>query len=194
LPLAIFSQVPTGGGVRCRAAGGSRGSRRIRGLSASGPPLAALDPARCGSGGHSARWIGHALAASGLSDQVMSHMKPYTLAAITPVPAAQLRAVIGRAGVALNDDRIRVTYAANCTIEQRTAAHLVVQSRHGIVTVFLLMPRVGGDAARSFRDNGWIGRIEPFGTGSIALIALQTSALEEVSARLRVVVVSVDGP
>jgi Protein of unknown function (DUF3379) len=126
----------------------------------------------------------HLLRAPDVSDQAMSHLQPYTLAAVEPVPAAKLREVLGHAGALIADADIKVTYAANCTIARKTAAHLVIPSAHGLVTVFL-MPRVSIEAPKRFADGRWVGRIEPFGAGSVALIALQSAALDDADARIR---------
>jgi hypothetical protein len=189
----------------CRAAADAATAfeRQLQAAFDAAEPLHLTEPAiptiACGSRKRQRRWIlsgsvaatlllaafsAYLLRTPDVSDQAMSHLQPYTLAAVESVPAAKLREVLGHAGATVADADIRVTYAANCTIERKTAAHLVIPSIHGLVTVFL-MPRVSIDRPKRFADDRWVGRIEPFGAGSVALIALQQAALDDADARIR---------
>jgi hypothetical protein len=119
-----------------------------------------------------------------LRSEVMPHLKPYTLASIDLVGRDRLRSVLRSAGVTLVDDTIPAIYASNCAIRKSTAAHLVVKSDDGPVSVFL-MPRVKVGDVEHFHDGTWTGRIEPFGQGSIALIALKVEGIEAADKMLR---------
>jgi hypothetical protein len=119
-----------------------------------------------------------------LQSQVMPHLKPYTLASFDIVATDLLRSVLRNAGARLVNDLIPVTYAANCSIKSRTAAHIVVRTDSGPISVFL-MPKVEVEGVEQLRDGPWTCRIAPFGQGSIALIGIKPEGIDAADKAVR---------
>jgi predicted dienelactone hydrolase len=131
--------------------------------------------------------IGTQMPFAELPSEVMIHLKPYTLASLDQVADERLRGVLENAGARLVAAPEAITYASNCAIRRRTAAHLVLRQEGLPVSVFL-MPQVEVDAVEEFFDGPWSGRIEPFGNGGVALIALEARLLDGASGALRRIV------
>ena len=80
-----------------------------------------------------------------------------------------------------------VNYLAPCTVDGKTAMHLVVQTADGPVTV-LVMPKVANDGASEVRINSALVRISPLSRvqnslGAIAFVAESSVSVDAVEAR-----------
>ena len=80
-----------------------------------------------------------------------------------------------------------VNYLSPCTVDGKTAMHLVVQTDAGPVTV-LVMPNVANDGASEVRINSALIRISPLSKaqnslGAIVLLAESSVSVDAVEAR-----------
>ncbi len=80
-----------------------------------------------------------------------------------------------------------VNYLSPCTVDGKTAMHLVVQTDSGPVTV-LVMPNVANDGASEIRINSALIRISPLSKipkskGAIVLVAESSVSVDAVEAR-----------
>lgn len=119
-----------------------------------------------------------------LPSQLTPYLKSNTLANVDPVSPALLRNVLHHAGASLVDPDIPVTYAANCTIKGRIAAHLVVRMPDGLVSVFL-MPEFPIEDIEYHQEGPWTVRIEPLSHGSIAFFGLKPDGVDAASGAVR---------
>ncbi len=80
-----------------------------------------------------------------------------------------------------------VNYLSPCTMDGKTAMHLVVQTAHGPVTV-LVMPNAANDGPGEVRINSALIRISPLSSvpnslGAIVLVAESSVSVDAVEAR-----------
>ena len=80
-----------------------------------------------------------------------------------------------------------INYLSPCTVDGKTAMHLVVQTADGPVTV-LVMPKVANDGASEVRINSALVRISPLSKvqnslGAIILVAESSVSVDAVEAR-----------
>ena len=109
-----------------------------------------------------------------LARDLVSHVQhePDSWLAAQQVSAQGIGAALHGAGVALDVDSDKITYAQSCWFHGHYVPHLVVQTAQGPATVLILRhEQVPG--ARSFHEAGLNGVIVPAaaGRGSIAVLA-----------------------
>ena len=117
-----------------------------------------------------------------LADEVLAHLdhEPAALR-VTDVAVSDeqlLRAVPASLAV-FNRDESLVTYAQPCVINGRAAPHLVIQGRHGPVTI-ILMPGESVAEATPLDGENVRGIILPVGDGSIAIVGSREEELEPI--------------
>lgn len=122
-----------------------------------------------------------------LAEELVSHVTTASLAKETPLQPQAIRDALSVAGIALLNPHLNVSFASNCQIRSRTSAHLVLPSRSGPVSAFL-MPAVAVEALDFFEETPWVGRLSPFETGSIAVIGLNHGACKTVERQLKLAV------
>ena len=121
--------------------------------------------------------------------------EPFALSRRTVVPRDLVErmfamngfATHGADGRALTAALGEINYLAPCTVDGKTAMHLVVQTAGGPVTV-LVMPNVGNDGASEVRINTALVRISPLSKaqssqGAIILVAESSVSVDAVEAR-----------
>lgn len=125
-----------------------------------------------------------------LQQEVLAHaMEPHVPAVSSPLPAAEVAQLVSQLGGELiKPIPSAVFYARRCRIAGHYAAHLLIDSPQGPVTVFL-MPGSAAPRELVYREGHVETRVIPAGRGSIGLVApnhveLQAVA-EEVQAAIR---------
>jgi hypothetical protein len=130
-------------------------------------------------------WVGHPR--DSLAREVVEHMRgePDSLL-VTQVPAdaASLAKVLAESGLRLRGDPGHISYATRCPFRGDTVPHLVVQTDVGPVTV-LVLPHIVVAKPRQFAEEGYVGTIAPFGSGSLAAIGVSVEDADAVATRLR---------
>jgi hypothetical protein len=106
-----------------------------------------------------------------LASDVVAHVQaePNSWLASHGVSARGIDAALRGAGVELNINSDRITYAESCWFRGYYVPHLVVQTADGPATV-LILRHEHVPAARSFHERGMSGVIVPAGDGSIAVL------------------------
>jgi len=99
-----------------------------------------------------------------------------------PVAPERLREVLHQVGARWRADPGLVSYARSCPFRGHSVPHLVVQTADGPVALLVLrkerVPRT-----LLFRERGYAGRLEPLGTGAIAIIGESSAPVGEEEAR-----------
>lgn len=112
------------------------------------------------------------------------HHEPGTMVTTSArVDAAELDAVLRRAGMRLKTGSQKVSLARTCAFRGATIPHLVVQTLEGPITV-LVLPHEQVSSAQSFKEEGYAGTILPSGRGSVAIIASSSTAVQQAAAEL----------
>jgi hypothetical protein len=135
-------------------------------------------------------WLWSGGPGNSLGDDVLSHLdgEAEAVAAaagvLDPTTAAR---VLGHGGVRLGPGAGEVRYANTCSFRGRSVPHLVIRTEAGSVSV-LFLRHEPVDAALSFVGNGFSGRIEPSGPGSLAVVGATGADLEWIAAQVRATV------
>ena len=130
-------------------------------------------------------WVGHPR--DSLAREVVEHMRgepDSLLVTQLPADAANVARVLAESGLRLRGDPGHVSYATRCPFRGETVPHLVVQTDLGPVTVLVLRHIVVAKP-RQFAEEGYVGTIAPFGTGSIAAIGVSVEEADDVATKLR---------
>lgn len=138
------------------------------------------------------------LAAPGpsLAADVVAHMagEPQAWARTdVPVSPAELAGVLRSAGMRLDPQAGRVTYARGCLFRGRMVPHLVVQTEMGPVTVMVLVHESVANPV-PFDEEGYRGVIVPEpGHGSLAVLArgqdAEPDAVKRIAARVQAAII-----
>ena len=119
---------------------------------------------------------------SSLEEQVLAHLdrEPGALQVTsTPVSDSRLARAVADDIASMNHDAGLITYAQSCSINGNSVPHLVVQGKHGPITI-LLMPYEKVSAATTIDGVNIKGVILPVGDGSIAIIGNREEQLDAV--------------
>jgi hypothetical protein len=121
--------------------------------------------------------------AASLAAEIVTHVEgePNSWQKTQPVPVEQLDAVLRKSGVKLGSGMEPVVYASSCWFRGHFVPHVVVSTKHGPVTVMILLhERV--DAAQQFNEDGYAGMLVPARTGSVAVLSRTPMNLEQPAA------------
>jgi hypothetical protein len=98
------------------------------------------------------------------------------------VSAEEVGRILRGAGLAVNADLGRVTYARSCWFRGHFVPHLVVQDESGPIMLLLLPQERIGKEIR-FSEGGYSGVILPAAHGSVAVLAQDDARLDAVAMR-----------
>jgi hypothetical protein len=121
-----------------------------------------------------------------LARDAVAHMQHESASMVTsniPADRESVRAILARDGVRLRSDMGRVSYVMSCPFRGHEVPHLVVQTSAGPVTVLVLRDEKVS-RAKTFREQGYSGTLEPSGPGSIAVIGGSDEQVKEAAARI----------
>ena len=122
-----------------------------------------------------------------LADEVLAHLdhEPGALR-VTEVPVSdrRLKRAVPASLAVFDREATLITYANPCIINGKRVPHLVIQGRHGPVTI-LLMPEEKVDETTPLDGNAVHGVILPVGDGSIAIIGPREEFLEPIQENVR---------
>ncbi len=121
-----------------------------------------------------------------LAREVVAHVReePESWLAREHVDAHSIDAALRGAGVTLDINSDRISYAQSCWFRGHYVPHLVVQTAAGPVTVMILRNQhVRG--RRSFHESGMSGVIVPAQQGSIAVLARDGADLDALAAQMQ---------
>ena len=118
-----------------------------------------------------------------LAAEIVAHVEgePDSWHKIESVPAEQLEAVLRKSGVKLGTGMEPVVYASSCWFRGHFVPHVVVTTKHGPVTVMILLHEQVS-AAQQFNEDGYSGLLVPASTGSVAVLSRTPMALEQPAA------------
>lgn len=125
-----------------------------------------------------------------LAQEVLAHLEEDAGAwKVHDDASAQLTAVLQRVNVNLKPTAAfqelgQISFAGNCVIDGYLAAHLVVQSAQGPITL-LLMPKLTTDKEVQLTQGGWHAALEPFESGTLAVIGQPGADLSRYQQQLR---------
>jgi hypothetical protein len=107
-----------------------------------------------------------------LARDVVAHVQeePESWLARQQVDAQSIDSALRSAGVKLDINSDRITYAQSCWFRDHYVPHLVVQTAQGPVTVMILRHQ-HVSARRAFHEEGMSGVIVPAPQGSIAVLS-----------------------
>jgi len=121
-----------------------------------------------------------------LGDEILAHLdhEPQSLRLNSESVSERRLDKVVRSKVANVEDGLGlITYARSCVINGNTIPHLVIQGKHGPVTL-LLMPNEMIDASIPLLGKGVHGVIIPLGQGSIAIIGEREERIGEIEQRV----------
>jgi hypothetical protein len=115
-----------------------------------------------------------------LAAEVVTHVEgePASWNKTQPVGADRLEAVLRKSGVKLGSGMDPVVYANSCWFRGHYVPHFVVMTKHGPVTVMILLHEEV-HAAQKFDEDGYTGLLMPARAGSVAVISRTPMALEQ---------------
>ncbi len=99
------------------------------------------------------------------------------------VSDARLNSLLASLGGRLTGSIGQVNYAGLCDIRKGESAHIVIDSQHGPVTVFL-MPGENIDSRTNISDDQFTGVIFPVAWGGMAIVAENPAALPGIEAKI----------
>jgi hypothetical protein len=117
-----------------------------------------------------------------LEEQVLAHVDHEPLALLpssTPVSDSEFSVAVPKSVATMNRDVGLITFAAFCSINGNDVPHLVMQGKHGPITI-LLMPHEKVDTTKVLDGVNVHGVILGVGEGSIAIIGNRDEPLEKV--------------
>jgi hypothetical protein len=129
-------------------------------------------------------FVSRYLSGAELPDELIAHISTASLALDSPLPRTVVIDVLKSAKISLSDEELSVSYANNCLVRGWITAHLVLQTKSGPMTAFL-MPAVSTEAVAIFERTPWTGRISPYQGGSIAVLGFNQKACADTEDRLR---------
>jgi hypothetical protein len=118
-----------------------------------------------------------------LAAEIVTHVEgePNSWQKTQPVSAEQLDAVLHKSGVKLGTGMEPVVYASSCWFRGHFVPHVVVTTKHGPVTVMILLHE-HVNAAQQFKEDGYAGLLVPARTGSVAVLSRTPMNLEQSAA------------
>ena len=128
------------------------------------------------------RMTGMGVSYGTLEQQVLAHVDHEPAALLpssTPVSDSQLSSAVPKDIATMNHNAGLITYARSCTINGKDVPHLVIQGKHGPITI-LLMPHEEVAEATTLDGVNIKGIILPVGHGSIAIIGDREEELDQV--------------
>lgn len=128
------------------------------------------------------RMIGSQVTYPSLADEIVAHLdhEPYALRMTDrPVDASRLARIVPANVAAMNHDAGLITYAQSCVINGKRIPHLVIQGKHGPVTI-LLLPDEEIESAVPIKGESINGVILPVGHGSVAIIGERDEELAPI--------------
>jgi len=131
--------------------------------------------------------LGVRVEANPLSAQAVEHLRgePDALTSNQAVPAATVREAFATRGIALKHDISgEVVYVGCCPMGRHLTVHMVMPGKTGPVTViYVVDDRV--KQREDFQREGWHGRSAPLGSGTLILLARDTSQFDSIEAEWR---------
>jgi len=118
-----------------------------------------------------------------LAAEIVTHVEgePNSWHETQPVPAEKLDAVLHKSGVKLGTGMEPVVYASSCWFRGHFVPHVVVTTKHGPVTVMILLHEQVS-APQRFNEDGYAGMLVPARTGSVAVLSRTPMDLEQSAA------------
>jgi hypothetical protein len=118
-----------------------------------------------------------------LAGEIVAHVEgePNSWHETNLVPAEKLDAVLRKSGVKLGTGMEPVVYASSCWFRGHFVPHVVVTTKHGPVTVMILLNEQV-TVAQQFNEDGYSGLLVPASTGSVAVLSRTPMALEKPAA------------
>jgi hypothetical protein len=118
-----------------------------------------------------------------LAAEIVTHVEgePNSWHETQPVPAEKLDAVLHKSGVKLGTGMEPVVYASSCWFRGHFVPHVVVTTKHGPVTVMILLHEQV-NAPQRFNEDGYAGMLVPARTGSVAVLSRTPMDLEQSAA------------
>ena len=96
----------------------------------------------------------------------------------------QVKSLISHIGAYLKNDLGTVYYAKKCNIKGQNAAHLVVASEHGPITLFMLPGETRSATSQIQFDDQQRGLLVPAGQGSIAVLGQTSESLQATAQQI----------
>jgi len=122
---------------------------------------------------------------TGLEQRVYAHAIDGHAQAGAVRPPEQVAGSLQVVGARLDGELAGVVFADRCDFFGRTIAHLILETSTGPVVAMLLPEHA---RAQVFSRGNQVGRIEPFGHGTLALLGQDAASLADASARVRAAV------
>jgi hypothetical protein len=118
-----------------------------------------------------------------LAAEIVTHVEgePNSWHEVQPVPAEKLDAVLHKSGVKLGTGMEPVVYASSCWFRGHFVPHVVVTTKHGPVTVMILLHEQV-HAPQRFNEDGYAGMLVPARTGSVAVLSRTPMDLDQSAA------------
>lgn len=128
------------------------------------------------------RMVGNTETYPSLSAEIVAHLdhEPRSLKVTDkPVSDRRLARVVPASVAEMNHDAGLITYARTCVINGKKIPHLVLQGKHGPVTI-LLLPDEMIDEAIEIHGESIDGVILSVGSGSVAIIGERDENLDNI--------------
>jgi hypothetical protein len=126
--------------------------------------------------------VGMRVEAKPLSVQAVEHLRSEeeVLALTKPVAADKVIETFARRGVRLKRVPEDISFVAPCPVGQHRSVHLVMPTGAGPVTVIYVADQ-GTGKAEDFERDGLRGRIVPLGSGTLILLAKNTTEFDRIA-------------
>ena len=130
--------------------------------------------------------VGMRVEAKPLSVQAVEHLysEEEVLSLTKPVAEKEVLQTFAVRGVALKHVPGNISFVAPCPVGKHRSVHLVMPTAGGPVTVIYVVDQ-GVEAAKDFERDGLRGRIVPVGSGTLILLAKDTTDFDRIAAQWR---------
>ena len=133
-------------------------------------------------------WFNYGYPQMTLGEHALAHVyheAPYLEQMLAPQPLNQVNAKLASLGAELTDWQQAIVYANFCDFRGTRSLHLVMQTEHGLATVFLVPDSNKLKFEHHFSDNTYRGRSLALKTADLVVVSENDADLQQLPAKLK---------
>lgn len=132
-------------------------------------------------------WFNYGYPQMTLGEHALAHVyheAPYLDQMLTPQPLTQVNAKLASFGAELTEWSDTIVYANFCDFRGTRSLHLVMQTEHGLATVFIVPDDNNLKFEHHFADNTYRGRSLAFKNADLVVVSENEDDLRQLPAKL----------
>lgn len=133
-------------------------------------------------------WFNYGFPQMTLGQHALAHVyheEPYMAQMLTPQPLSQVNAKLASFGAELTDWQQAIVYANFCDFRGTRSLHLVMQTEHGLATVFVVPDSNTLKFEHHFSDNTYRGRSLALKNADLVVVSENDDDLKQLPAKLK---------